>query len=221
MNLSYTGGVEKVTLGSLYDQNLFLAPHIGVNHNVNPANLKAALTGSFGARFDYNLGAQFNSYQRYGYFVNSQTDTTKFTLVYDQGNSSRTQLFIDLAYAVSHQVNLHGSIKLNAYNTVDVAEAWHKPGFEATLRTHFFLFDKLSSDIDLFYLGGIKAQAPVSGATVELDNIVDINVNLSYAITPRASVVVNLMNVIGNNYQRYLNYPVRGFQFIGGFGYNF
>ena len=221
VNLSYSGAVEKVTLGSLYDQNLFLAPHIGVNHNVNPVDAKIFLSGSAGARFGYKVGAQLNTYKRYGYFVNDPLDSTRFSLVYDEGNSSRTRLFLDLSYAISHQVNLHGSVKLNGYQTADVAEAWHKPGVEASFRTHLFLFDRLSSDIDLFYLGGIKARAPVSGETIDLDGIIDINLNLSYAITPRASVFVNLMNVVGRNYQQFLNYPVRGFQVLGGLGYNF
>ena len=220
-SVSYQGRVEKVNLRGLYGDNPFLGQHINVNHDVNPISINFKLQGNVGGKVEYKLGYQFDQFTRKGYFVNGTTDTTRFDVVYDLGNSTRGQFFAEVNYMLSTTFQLSGRFDSYGYNTVDVAEAWHKPTYDASIRSSLYLFDKISTSITFFMLGGIKSQLPVSGEAFTLDPVLDLNVDLSYAISPRASVFANFMNVLGNEYQLYLNYPVKGFQVIGGFAYNF
>jgi hypothetical protein len=220
-SVSYQGRVERVNLRGLYADNPYLDQHINVNHDVNPVSINFKLQGNITSKVEYQLGYQFDQFTRKGYFVNASVDTTRFTVVYDLGNSTRGQFFAELDYMLSTTLQISGRVNTYGYTTVDVAQPWHKPTYDIAIRSSLYLFDKISTSLNFFVLGGIKSQLPGSGDTFSLDTVLDLNIDLSYAITPRASVFANFMNVLGNEYQLYLNYPVKGFQVIGGFAYNF
>lgn len=221
VNLSYSGTVERVTLRELYHDNLYLDRHISVNHNVNPVSLHLGADGSFGSRFGYKIGLQYDQFKRKGYFINSGSDSTRFDVVYDQGDSRLTQFYAQLDYTVANTFKLSGRVNSFNYNTIDIAKPWHMPKIEAILRGHLFLFDKIGTDLALFYLGGIEAPSISTGEAVSLDNVIDLNIDLSYHITPRASVFASMMNIFGREYQLYQNYPTKGFQVVAGLAYNF
>ena len=70
-------------------------------------------------------------------------------------------------------------------------------------------------------MGGITARNPTDFAPVELDAIVDLNAKLEYKVSDQFGAFVSANNLIGNNYQRFLNYQTRGIQFMAGFSYVF
>ena len=221
VKLTYQGRVERVTLRELYGLNPYLGQHINVNNTVNPVSINLSLNGNFNRKIGYQIGYQLDAFKRIGYFVNGSSDTTRFDVVYDLGNSTRNQFFAEVKYTQSTVFQISARINTYGYSTVDVEKAWHRPAYDASVRTNFFLFNKIGADINLFLLGGINSQEPITGAVVKLDDVIDLNVELDYAISPRASVFVKFMNILGKEYQLYLNYPVKGFQAMIGFGYNF
>jgi len=52
--------------------------------------------------------------------------------------------------------------------------------------------------------------------TVEIDPAVDVNFKTNYFLSKQVSLFLKLNNILSNKYQVYLNYPVRGFQAMGG-----
>jgi len=44
---------------------------------------------------------------------------------------------------------------------------------------------------------------------------------MDYFISRKVSAFIKLNNLLSNNYQVYLNYPVRGFQAVGGVSWSF
>ena len=221
VKLTYQGREQRVTLRELYGLNPYLGQHINVNNTVNPVSINLSFDGNFNRKVGYQIGYQFDSFKRIGYFVNTSPDSTRFDVVYDLGNSTRNQFFAEVKYTQSASFQISARINTYGYSTVDVVKAWHRPAYDASVRTNFFFFDKIGADINLFLLGGINAQEPITGAVVKLDNVIDINVELDYAISPRASVFAKFLNLLSNEYQLYLNYPVKGFQAMIGFAYNF
>ena len=71
-----------------------------------------------------------------------------------------------------------------------------------------------------YLLSGIKAQSAI-GETKTLATINDLNIGLELSFTERAGIFIDLKNIFGSNYQLYNNYPVKGFQLIGGLSYKF
>ena len=56
---------------------------------------------------------------------------------------------------------------------------------------------------------------------VTLKGFFDLNFSMDYTFLKRWTVFVNFNNVTGKHYERWTNYPVQGFQVLGGLKYRF
>ena len=57
--------------------------------------------------------------------------------------------------------------------------------------------------------------------TVTLDSYIDANINLGYRFNPQLSVFVKGNNLLSDNYEKWVDFPVQGIQFLGGVTYKF
>ena len=214
------GAVEELSLNRLYGENPYLTETIRVNNNINNFSARVALKGQFIGKVGYEVGYSYQRYDRLLFYNNNTLDTARFDVVYDTGGASINRVAGELAYYINDNINLSARVAYNGYTTVDLAEAWQRPVLEAGFTTDFVILDKLNGHLTYFMLNGIKAQT-AAGAVKTLAAINDLNLGLNLLITEKAGIFVDLMNIFGNNYQLYNNYPVKGFQVIGGFSYKF
>lgn len=54
-----------------------------------------------------------------------------------------------------------------------------------------------------------------------LKPLIDMNLRTEYRYNPRVSVFLEFNNLVTVRYNRYYNYPVQGFQLMGGFSCRF
>ena len=127
---------------------------------------------------------------------------------------------LGLSYVLNDNITLSANGAYNRYETVDIVEAWHRPTFKTDFTSKFKIAKRLHGNITYFLLNGIKAEDN-AGQIKTLDIIHDLNIGLNLLLTERAGIFVDVMNVLGSNYQIYNNYPVKGFQVIGGLSFKF
>jgi hypothetical protein len=214
------GNVEKVSLNRLYDENPYLDSLVQANNNINNFSGLIGLEGKLLNNLGYSVSYHYKHYSRIMFYQNDVLDTARFDIVYDQGGASVNRFSGKLDYLLNDNFNVSGLIAYNAYTTSDQMEAWHMPTFEASISSDFKIINKLRGHLTYFLLSGIKAQT-AAGLTKTLDTVNDFNAGLELAFTERAGIFVEFMNVFGSNYQLYNNYPVKGFQVIGGLSYKF
>ncbi len=214
------GAIEKLTLNGLYAENPYLSETVRVNNNINNFSMMAALQGQFTGKIGYRVNFQYRHYNRLLFYNNNSLDTARFDVVYDSGGASISRLEGELSYYINDNINISANAAYNAYTTVDLAEAWQRPVVEAGATADFSIMDKLTGHMSYFLLNGIKAQT-AAGEVKTLAAIHDLNVGLNLSLTEKAGIFVDVMNIFGNNYQLYNNYPVKGFQVIGGVSYKF
>jgi hypothetical protein len=214
------GTVEKVSLNSLYILNPYLDGSIQANNNVNNLSGLLALEGKVSSNLGYSVAYQYKNYKRMLFFQNNTLDSARFSLLYDEGGVSVNRFSADVNYLVNDQISFTGDVAYNAYKTTDVAEAWHRPTLEISVTSKFKIMSKLRGHLTYFLLNGIKAQT-AGGETITLATVNDLNLGLELSFTERAGIFVELMNIFGSNYQLYNNYPVKGFQVVGGLSYKF
>lgn len=214
------GGVEKQALYDLYEQNPWLEQNVAVNANVNNLSAKLEARGLFTAHFGYTLTYTYSHYNRMLFFLNNQADSARFDLVYDRGGTTLNRLALRLDYLPADYLSISAMGAYNAYRTTDITAAWHRPQTEAEISSTFRIFDKIDGKVSYFMLLGIKART-IAGTAITLNPVHDLNFGLNLHLTDKAAVFVDLMNILGSNYQLYNNYPVKGFQVIGGFSYKF
>ncbi|MFN7601810.1 MAG: hypothetical protein ACK5R0_10490, partial [Bacteroidota bacterium] len=57
--------------------------------------------------------------------------------------------------------------------------------------------------------------------TVDIPGAFDLNAKATYLVSNQFSVFASFNNILNNNYQMYLYYPVRGFQAMVGASFSF
>ena len=217
----YHGDVDKKSLKDNLKINRFLAPNVDVFNTIRNFDFYAGLKGSFASNWSYDLGMELTYYENKGYFVNSTGDSTRFDIVYDTGTGNSNHLYASLGYNLSNKIFFGVQEHHYFYNTDEVAEAWHLPGNRLNVLSTFNIGQKIKFNADAYLLSGIIAQSPSTGNSVSLESIIDIDLGLEYLISNQASVFINGYNLLGNEYERFLNYPNRGLQLLAGLSYSF
>jgi hypothetical protein len=218
---SLTGGVEKVSLQSLSRENLWVAPNIPIFHTNKLYDLQAALHTRIGSQVSVNGGFSFASLKNWYFYVNDPDDQAKFQTVYDREVTLRTNLFASIGFAQTESVKILFRGDLYQYKTDEVAEAWHRPTYKVTGDVSFNIYKKVLLDVNLIAQGGMKALDPVTDEVVDLDPAFDLNARVEYLLSPKFSIFAQFNNITSNEYPVFLNYPVRGFQFLGGVTWSF
>lgn len=216
---SLTGGMEKVSLQSLIDENLWLGANVPIFHTNKLLDLQAALHTRIGNKISVNGGFSLAALKHLYFFRNMEQDPSRFTVEYDD-NTNRTNFFASLGFAQAKLFKLLLRGDVYSYST-DIDEAWHRPTYKVTGETSLNVSDKFLLDVTLISQGGMKAFDPVADAQVELDPAFDLNVRSEYLFSPSISIFAQLNNVTSTQYPLFLNYPVRGFQALGGFTWSF
>jgi outer membrane cobalamin receptor len=57
--------------------------------------------------------------------------------------------------------------------------------------------------------------------SIKLEDILDLNLKVNYLITKKFNAFVSTNNLLGKNYQRYLNYQSLGLNYTVGLAYSF
>ena len=76
-------------------------------------------------------------------------------------------------------------------------------------------------EVNVISQGGMMAFDPVADARVELDPAFDLNVRSEYLISESFSIFAQFNNITSSQYPLFFNYPVRGFQALGGLTWSF
>ncbi|MBT1703461.1 hypothetical protein [Chryseosolibacter indicus] len=221
LTASLTGGIEKVSLQSLSNENIWIAPNVPIFHTNKLYDLQGALHTKLGNKIGINGGLSIAALKNWYFFVNSITDQSRFDVVYDTKATVRTNFFASVGYSQSEgaKILLRGDVY--GYNTKNVGEAWHRPTYKVTGDASFNIVKKILLDVTLIAQGGMKALEPSTDKVVTIDPAFDLNVRFEYLFSDSFSFFAQLNNITSNNYQTYLYYPVRGFQGMGGITWSF
>lgn len=216
---SLTGGMEKVSLRSLSNENLWVAANIPVFHTNKLLDLQGALHTKIGNKISVNGGFSLATLKNLYFFRNTSEDPSKFTVVYDEV-TTRTNFFASLGFAQTEVFKFMLRGDVYSYST-EIDEAWHRPTYKVTGETSLNISDKFLLDVNLISQGGMKAFDPVADTRVELDPAFDLNVRTEYLFSKSFSIFAQFNNITSSEYPLFFNYPVRGFQALGGLTWSF
>jgi len=148
-------------------------------------------------------------------------------VVYDDVNT--LSIFGELKVEVSDAFSLGASGEYFSYTMTNEPEAWNLPDFKATIFSNFDITEQIYAGVSVFYVGernslftgdvGIFGDGMVVFGT--LDSYIDANVHLGYRVNDRLSIFAKGSNLLGENYEKWQNYPVQGIQGLLGATYKF
>ena len=231
----FSGDVQRNTYYSFVNENPYLGPSDQLLNTIQNYKVEGGIEGQFGGAFSYRGAINMSRYNQMHFFVNNYTnnlvtsDSARFSLVYDE----KTTVFninAELGYKFSDMYSLNSRLDLYQYDLSTQAEAWNRPIWELRVNNQITPIQRLIVQANLNLMGGIKARgndlSDIFEETgpyevVKLKTIADLQLKADYGITERISVFAEGNNILNGQNMRWLNYPTRGIQFIGGASFKF
>jgi hypothetical protein len=215
------GDIQRNTLRSLLTENQWLSARAVLANTIKTLDFYGGSQGEIGSGFRYEGRASYALYRNLATFNNSWPDTTRFFVLYDGGQSSVLTISGQLGYSLKDKFRSTLRVDAYRYGLARLVEAWGRPTLTANWTNAYMLNQKLFVTADVYFLRGIRNQNFVSGQTVTLDPITDVNLKIDYFLGRQLSAFVSLNNLLGRNYERYLYYQQQGLNFLGGISYAF
>lgn len=218
-----SGGIEKVSLQSLVNENLWIAPNIDIYHSNKTIDLSAAVRAKLGNKVFTQAGLVLSTIKNLYSYQNLRDDQSKFETVYDLGTVKRSNLYASLSYAQSEVAKFLVRGDLYSYSGGDFSDVYHRPTHKLTVNGSYNIYNKIILTADIIAQGGMKARAYNGNEfeVIKLKNAFDLNAKAEYIFSESFSAFLQFNNITSNQYPVLQHYPVRGFQVMAGITWSF
>jgi hypothetical protein len=215
------GELRPVTFSSMSLQNYFLDDTLNMAHENVKTSFTGGIRGAITSKLFLNAGIRLSGVQNMSFFVPSAFDSARFAVEIDTKTVTVFNLYGGLNWQPADNTHVGFAVDIYSYGMGNLDEPWHKPTFKMSADWFQRFSDRITTETRFTTLGGIKAPTfgPLPDTFLEqsLDPIIDLSVQGNYQINERIEGFIQLQNVFSQQYERFLNYPNRGFQVrIGG-----
>lgn len=235
------GTLKQNSYADFVSQNPFVSPQLLVAPTNQQYDIYVGLKGKLANSVAYNIRGSYMSEDDRAFFVNTipAVDTPDVTPVenFEYGNSfglvydklKTISFFGELKADFSKSVSFGINGTFNSYTT-DQEEAWNLPSIKVGADLNVDITEKWYAGMNVFFVGDRKDRVWVDTALIDTDNpymvvtvknYFDLNANVGYRYNERLTGFLKLNNITGQDYQRWVNYPVQGFQVMLGASYKF
>ena len=218
----WTGYVRKTTYQYLASQNPWLwLPSTFKNTWIEERF--AGFKGSVGEHFSYAAKVGFNKLNNQPLFVND-TVTGRGGKSFRVVNESQIKVVNfggELGFAIHEKFSLITGLTFNQYSGLkDNAEAWGLLPLELKTSLRLQIIKDLWLKGDLFAWTGPQYMKK-DGSPGKLSGAKDLSAGLEFKITKNINLWTQFNNIFNKEYQRWNQYPVYGFNFVGGIVFSF
>ena len=228
------GNLEQNSYMNFVNDNPFLSPTLNIAPTDKQYDIFAGLKGKLANNVSYNLRASYVNERNKALFRSNDYNENienrdyafgnSFQVVYDDMKTLRFygELKADFSKAVSFGINGTFSSYTNDFQQ----EAWNLPTIKINSNLDFNITKKWFAGANVFYVGErkdfqINTDFAANAAPVTLKSYFDVNANVGYKYSDRLTAFARANNITNNAYQKWLNYPVQGFQLVLGANYKF
>jgi hypothetical protein len=228
--LEINGGLKQNTFKSLSRENEFLLSQVNLlNENVI-VNGKLGFKGTLSSKVMFNASASFGLHQDKALFISDTlfSNENRFKVVYD--DMSITTIQASIIYQMNEKLKIEGIGTFYSYQTKHYIFAWNLPQIQFVSRAKYFVLENLSVSLDLNIEGGrntlvySKSESDLEENqqfSKKLGIVADFNLGAEYKYNERLSAFLQFNNFVAQRYNRWYNYPVQGFQVMGGVSFRF
>ena len=219
----WTGYIRKTTFQYLASQN----PWIRLPETFNNTWIEerfAGFKGSAGDHFSYAAKVAFNKLNNQPLYINDYTTVgngAKTFKVVNEPSMNVLNFGGEFGYNVQEKFSVITGIQFNQYTSlVSNAKAWGLIPLEFKTALRLQVIKDLWLKADLFAFNGPQ-YLKGDGSNGNLAGAVDLNAGLEFKITKNINLWTQFNNVFNKQYQRWNQYPVYGFNFVGGVVFSF
>ncbi len=218
----WTGYLRKTNYQTLASQNPWLWLPTD-QRNTWIEERYAGFKGSLGDHFSYSAKVAFNKLNNQSLFINDTSaagDGKSFNVVYaDRVNV--LNLGGELGYTVEEKFSVLASLNFNQFTGIrGQQKAWGMLPVEFNTAMRLQVIKDLWIKTDLFAWKGSR-YLKKDGTDGVMVSAFDLNAGLEFRITKNVNLWTQFNNIFNKEYQRWNQYNVYGFNFVGGIIYSF
>ncbi|WP_010522328.1 TonB-dependent receptor [Aquimarina agarivorans] len=225
-----TGGIKQNTYHSAAEGNPFVSPGILLTPTNQLFNFFLGIQGHLSESFTYKLKGDVEFVDDYAaYIKNPTSNLTNEPLGYEFNNSfgyfyqdyKVGRVTADIDYDVQENFNMHLQTMFAVFNETP-SEPLNTPTFTTAIKANYLINEKWKAGANVYYIGARQDINRLGGFDfVDIDGYFDVNLRADYKVTKRLAAFVMANNLTGQNYERWLDYPVQGIQLLVGAKYQF
>ena len=236
--LSY-GGIEGNLIQNTYDiyrqQNPFISPTLSIIPTDQQYDVYVGLKGKLAQALSYHVKGMYKT-ENNSPLIKSNPLQLGETKSYQYGNSFGVvyddlkvfSVFGELNMGINDKFNLAMAAEYFTYAIDNESEAWNRPNFEASLLMNLKFNDHWYAGANLFYTGKREDELYIldplvmtTSKMITLKSYLDANMYVGFRVNDLWSVFMKANNITNQNYDRWVNYQVQGFQVLAGTTFKF
>jgi hypothetical protein len=233
---SAVGGLQQNTYKDFGDGNSFVSPTLNIKPTNELYDVHAGLKGKLASTVSYDIKASYIYDENKALFKSNDYNEKNTNANYAFGNSFQViyddmkimRLYGEIKADLMKGVTVEADATINSYTNKTQGEAWNLPELQLNSKVDFMVTEKWFAGVNLFYVGERKDQQlntdivyVTAPGPITLDGYFDLNANVRFKYSERFTTFLKANNIMNNGYQKWLNYPVQGFQVMLGGNYKF
>jgi hypothetical protein len=178
--------------------------------------------GSISNHFSYAAKIGFQQYKNMALFVNDSAiaKNNQFDVRYEPSMDA-LQLHGELSYIVGDEFSATAGVNLYDYRHLKVnAKAYGLLPIEFNTHLKWQAFKDFWAKVDFFAFGGAR-YLTADGNALKGNSGADLNAGVEFKILKQLNLWFQMNNVFNNKYERWHQYPVYGFNVLGGVVFTF
>jgi hypothetical protein len=215
----WVGYFQKNTYRSLAGFNPWIAPLTSLM-NTRIREQYAGIKGAGGNHFTYQARFSLLHFNNQPLYVNDAVDGKTFNVVFEP-EMSAVRLHGELGYNVQEKFSFNAGATLTQYNSFSVnPKAWGLLPLEVNGSLKWKLLKDLQMKADIFLWDGNHYREK-GGEIRKSSPAADLNLGAEFAVMKNLNLWLQMNNMLNTTYQRWNQYPVLGFNVLGGVVYSF
>lgn len=207
------GDLQKNNFRNLASYNPFISSRNDIR-NTAYYSYYGGIRGTFQG-FDYDIQAGFKTAEDLALYQWDQDTIAKFNVVYD--TASIFTLKASATAALFEGFSLTGTVGQNIYTLDREEEAWHLPALTLNVGGRYKMMDeKLQIFADLFFENGVPYLDRQTDQAETLNALFDVSAGAEFFFTENIGIYLQLNNLANNKRERWVNYPIYGFNALFG-----
>ena len=235
------GSLDQNSYRDFSNENPFVSPTLAIAPTDKQFDFFAGLKGKLSNNVSYTLRGSVQNEKNKPLFVSNQFNMfatnsesyqfgNSFGIVYD--DIKTMNLFGEIKADYTKNVSIGLNASYSRFFTTYQEEAWNLPNLKLGATINVNITKKWFAVANVFYIGERKdlvyKQSMITifppayyPETTNLKSYFDANFNIGYNHSDRLTGFLKFNNIANQSYQKWMNYPVQGFQVVLGASYKF
>jgi len=191
--------------------------------NTRAQELYAGIKGSLLDHFSYSAKVGAVQYRDMPLFVNDSVDGKTFDII-NSPSVQAIKMHGEIGWTQGEDLSWNNTITITNYRKVEGQPApWGLTPLEITSSLRWQLFKDFFLKGDLYGYGAAPYRSKVGTAYKDFtgQSGVDVSAGVEFKVTKALNLWLQMNNIFNNKYERWHQYPVYGFNILGGIVFSF